>query len=102
MVPCWRVARLPGGIGGWDAVGYPSLRTGLFDALRQIGGAAAMDVSLEALQSAVVPREVAVLAKSIEAQEPERHRAAILEAARNGEYDRAMAALLAPGGRLDG
>lgn len=83
------------GIGGWDAVGYPSLRTGLFDALRQIGGAAAMDVSLEALQSAVVPREVAVLAKSIEAQEPERHRAAILEAARESL---AMAAR----GQLDG
>lgn len=66
------------GLAGWNSVGYPSLRTGLFDALREIGGPAAMEVSLEALQSAVVPREVAVLAKSIEFQEPGIHRSAIL------------------------
>lgn len=71
------------GQGGWDALGYPSLRAALYDTLAVIGGPEALAVSLETLQTAAAPREVALLAKSIETQAPEQHRAEILSAARD-------------------
>jgi len=70
------------GLGGWDVLGYPSARAALFDALTQIGGAEAVAVGLETLQNTADPREVALLAKSLETQAPEQHRAEILAAAR--------------------
>lgn len=71
------------GPGGWDVLGYPSVRAAMVDALRQIGGPEAIGVSLETLQTTADPREVALLAKGIEAQAPEAYRAEILAAARD-------------------
>jgi len=70
------------GPGGWNILGYPSARAALFDALTQIGGAEAVAVGLETLQNTADPREVGLLAKSLETQAPEEHREEILAAAR--------------------
>jgi hypothetical protein len=64
-----------------DAVGHPSARTGLIQALRGIGGpeaAAAMRATLDTTRS---PQEVALLAKGLEETEPNLHRDRILEVA---------------------
>ena len=64
-----------------DAVGHPSARTGLMQALRGIGGpeaAAAMGATLDTARS---PQEIALLAKGLEEAEPGLHRDRILEVA---------------------
>jgi len=67
---------------GGKMVDYSSLRIGLFDALKQIGGPEALEVSLRTLQNTGDPWEVAILARNIEQQAPGEYRQEILKAAR--------------------
>src|SRR6185369_7678562 len=52
------------------SVGYSSLRAGLLDALRQIGGPEAVAVSQQVLQTAADPTEIALLARNLEEAAP--------------------------------
>ena len=67
---------------GGKAVGYASLRTGLLDALQQISGPEAIEVSLQALQTTADPREVAILSQNLEQQAPGQYRQETLKAIR--------------------
>jgi hypothetical protein len=67
---------------GGKMVEYSSLRIGLFDALKQIGGPEALEVSLSTLQNTGDPWEVAILARNVEQQAPGEYRQDILKAAR--------------------
>jgi len=62
--------------------GYPSLRTGLIGALQQIGGAEALDLSVQTLRGATDPLEIALLARNIEQQAPGQYRQDAISAAR--------------------
>jgi hypothetical protein len=55
---------------GGDLANYRSLRIGLFDVLKQVGGPDAMDVSLQALQATGDPWEIAVLSRNLEQLAP--------------------------------
>lgn len=61
---------------------YSSLRTGLFEALRQIGGLDAEEVMLAELQATGRPLEVAVLAKVLDELAPGEYRQDSVNAAR--------------------
>jgi hypothetical protein len=63
-------------------VGYSSLRMGLLDALREIGGPEALAVSVGALQTTADPAEIAVLARNLEATAPGQYREEALNAVR--------------------
>src|SRR5262249_38271396 len=65
-----------------QAVGYGSARAALFDALTQIGGPEAIAALTGTLQIAADPREVALLAQSLEKLEPDQHRQEVVDAAR--------------------
>jgi hypothetical protein len=67
---------------GGANLGYPSLRMALLTALQSIDGPEAIDLSLQTLQTTTQPREIALLAQSLERQAPEQHRQAILNATR--------------------
>ncbi len=83
-------------VGAGKLVGYSSLRIGLLDALAQIGGPEATDLSLQILETTGDPQEIAFLAKGLEKQlPPEQLRPATLAAASD-----ALAQAL--GGELDG
>lgn len=69
-------------IPGGNSLGQASLRTALFDALKNIGGPEALELSLHILQSTAVPSEIAILAKNLEEQAPEQYRHLALEAVR--------------------
>ncbi|MEO8427324.1 MAG: hypothetical protein ABI651_09460 [Verrucomicrobiota bacterium] len=64
------------------SVGYSSLRAGLLDALRQIGGPEAVAVSQQVLQTTADPTEIALLARNLEEAAPGQHRQEVLSAAR--------------------
>ena len=70
------------GEGSPQLVGYPTLRVGLLDGLRQIGGPEAVDVSRQVLQTTANPLELAVVARNLEEAAPGQHRAEVLSAAR--------------------
>ncbi len=70
------------GVAGAEQLGAPSLRLALFSALQQIGGAAAVGLAAQTLQTTADPREIAVLARTLDQMEPEQHRDAALAAAR--------------------
>ena len=67
---------------GGKMIDYSSLRIGLFDALKQIGGPEALEVSLSTLQNTGDPWEVAILARNVEQQAPGEYRQDVLKAAR--------------------
>ncbi len=67
---------------GGGALGQPSLRLSLLDALQQIGGPEAMALTLDTLRSSSEPREIAWLAQALEKQAPEQYRAEAVNAAR--------------------
>jgi hypothetical protein len=64
-------------------VGYSSLRAGLFDALRQIGGPESQAVLAETLRATGDPGEIALLARHLEELAPGEYRDQALGAARD-------------------
>src|SRR5437667_3389224 len=69
-------------VGAGKLVGYSSLRIGLLDALGQIGGPEAAELSLQMLQKTSDAQEIAYLAKALEKQlPPEQFRPAAVSAA---------------------
>ena len=69
-------------VGAGKLVGYSSLRIGLLDALGQIGGPEAAELSLQTLQKTGDAQEIAYLAKALEKQLlPEQFRPAAVSAA---------------------
>jgi len=70
------------GVQGGNVNGYPSLRAGLFDALLQIGGPEAVEVSRQVLRTTADPLEIALLARNLEQQAPGQYRLEALNAAR--------------------
>jgi hypothetical protein len=71
------------------------LRTGLLDALQQIGGPESLQVSLETLRTTADPLEIAQLARNLEQQAPGQYRQDALNAAQS-------ALALAAQDKLDG
>ncbi|HXJ56721.1 MAG TPA: hypothetical protein VNU68_08665 [Verrucomicrobiae bacterium] len=68
--------------GAAKQVGYPSLRMGMLDALRQIGTPEALELSLQTLHTTADPQEIAFLAKGLERQlPPDQFRSVVLAAA---------------------
>lgn len=63
-------------------IGYPSLRAGLLDAIKQIGGLEAIALSREVLQTTADPSEIAILAQHLEEQAAGQFRGEALNAAR--------------------
>ena len=70
------------GAGDAGLLGYGSTRTAMMDALVRIGGAEGVSVLGEILQTTAAPREIALLARNLEALAPEQYRAQAVEAAR--------------------
>jgi hypothetical protein len=68
---------------GGNQVGYSSLRAGLFDTLKQIGGPEATDALVGTLRSTADPSEIAAIAKFLEEQAPGQYRADVVSAARD-------------------
>jgi hypothetical protein len=58
------------------------LRAGLFDALQQIGGPEALELSLQTLRTTTDPLEIALLARNMEQQAPGQYRQEALNTAR--------------------
>jgi hypothetical protein len=69
-------------VNGGNLADYSSLRQGLFDVLKQIGGPEAVALSRETLQVTADPMEIAMLARNLEALDPGQHREEALNAAR--------------------
>lgn len=69
------------GVQGGNVNGYPSLRAGLFDALSQISGPEAVEVSRQVLRTTADPLEIALLARNLEQQAPGQYRSEALTAA---------------------
>jgi hypothetical protein len=68
--------------GAAKQVGYPSLRMGMLDALRQISTPEALELSLQTLQTTTDPQEIGFLAKGLERQlPPDQFRSVVLAAA---------------------
>jgi hypothetical protein len=63
-------------------VGYASVRAGLFDVLRQIGGREATDVLVGTLRSTADPAEIALMARYLEELAPGQYRREAVNAAR--------------------
>jgi len=80
-------------VGGSAALGQASLRLSMIDALSKIGGPEALATTGEALRSATDPREIAILARSLEQQAPGEYKQAAVDAARAALAD-AMAGKL--------
>ena len=69
-------------VGAAKQVGYPSLRMGMLDTLRQIGTPEAIELSLQTLQTTADPQEIGFLAKGLEKQlPPDQFRSVVLAAA---------------------
>src|SRR6266478_1119411 len=66
-----------------EAAGAPSLRVGLLEALRQIGGPEAIGLSRQVLQTTTVPLEFAQVARNLEEAAPGQYSQEILGAARS-------------------
>jgi hypothetical protein len=71
-----------GEIEGGNAVGYTSVRAGLFDVLKQIGGPDATEAFLQTLHTTADPAEIALLARTLEEQGSGEYRPQVLNAAR--------------------
>lgn len=65
-----------------NLVGYSSVRAGLLDTLRQIGGPEATDAFIGTLRTTADPAEIALLARYLEEQAPGQHRQEVISAAR--------------------
>lgn len=70
------------GPGAKEVLGYDTARTAVLGALAEIGGPEAVRAMTEVLQTIADPREIALLAQSLEKLEPGQHRQEVLEAAR--------------------
>lgn len=70
------------GVTGANQLGAPSLRLALFSALQQIGGTEAIGLAAQTLQTTADPREIAVLARTLDQMDPAQHRDAAVAAAR--------------------
>jgi hypothetical protein len=68
--------------GAANLLGSSTLRLSLLEALGNIGGPEAISLSAQALQSTFDPREIALLANSLERQAPEQYRDMAVAAAR--------------------
>jgi hypothetical protein len=69
-------------VGAAKQVGYPSLRMGMLDTLRQIGTPEAIELSLQTLKTTADPQEIGFLAKGLEKQlPPDQFRSVVLAAA---------------------
>ena len=68
----------------WQGLGYSSARLAAIDALRQIGGPDALAAMQSILGTSSSPREIAVLAWSLEEASPGHYRGQALAAAREG------------------
>jgi hypothetical protein len=66
---------------GGNLVNYGTLRLGLLDALQQIGGAEAIQLSAATLQQTAEPLEIALLSSYLESQQPGQFRQLELTAA---------------------
>ena len=64
------------------AFGFASARLAMVDALGKMGGTEAIGLMSEMLQTAAVPREIAALAKQLDALAPEQYRQQAVDAAR--------------------
>ena len=67
---------------GSNPVGYASVRAGMFDALRQIGGPGAQGILSDTLRSTGDPAEVGLLARHLEDLAPGQYREEAVQAAR--------------------
>lgn len=67
---------------GGNLLGAHSLRLALLQALEDIGGPEAMQLAVDTLQTTTEPREIAQIARHLEAQAQGRYREAIVNAAR--------------------
>ena len=67
---------------GGKLVGAASLRAGLLEALKEIGGPEALDISRQVLKDTSDAHEIATIARNLEAVEPGQHRQEILDATR--------------------
>ncbi len=67
---------------GAESAGAASLRVGLLDVLRQIGGPEALALSRQVLQTTTEPLEIALLARNLEEAAPGQYRQEFLDAAR--------------------
>jgi hypothetical protein len=67
---------------GASAVGYSSVRAGLFDVLRQIGGPETTDTFLNTLRATADPSEIALIGRYLEEQAPGQNRQEVVTAAR--------------------
>jgi len=83
------------GVEGKLALGYSSARGAMFDALLQIGGPEALEGMLQVLRSTADPREIALLAQSLEKLAPEQYRQEAIAAA-------VQALSMAANGKLQG
>jgi len=70
-----------GALGGSQLIGLSSLRLVMMEALQNIGGTDATAALLQILQTTADPTEVATLARLLEKSEPEKYRAAVVNAA---------------------
>jgi hypothetical protein len=73
---------LPFGDNGSMLAGASSLRAGLIDGLRQIGGPDAIALSRQVLQNTADPTEISMLARNLEEAAPGQYRQEALDAAR--------------------
>ena len=67
---------------GAESAGVPSLRAGLLESLRQIGGPEALTASRQVLQTTADPLEIALVARELEETAPGQYRQDSLDAAR--------------------
>jgi hypothetical protein len=67
---------------GGDQLGASSLRLAMLDALRQIGGPEALGVSAQLMLNTSEPREIAILARNLDAAAPDQYRDTSIAAAR--------------------
>src|SRR5881396_567750 len=70
------------GSGLSQTLGYGSVRRAMFDALAQIGGPEAVQAARETLQNSADPREIALLAQTLDKLAPEEYRQEAVQAAR--------------------
>jgi hypothetical protein len=70
------------GVPGGNQLGAASLRLALFDALAQIGGPEAIGLANRTLMTTADPREIAILARTLDQMDPGQHHEAAVAAAR--------------------
>lgn len=75
---------VPFGKGSGDTVGASSLRTGLLQAVGQIGGAEAVALSRDVLKTTSDPAEIALISRNLESLAPGQFTTEVMDAARQG------------------